>query len=287
VGSWDAGALIFVVMAASGCAETHVPEGSPDAAPPECVPSGEACDFGPCWVAEWGCDSDGEPACLPVEMLPPGAPCDVGLACDDMGMCTTCAEGVTCDAGMECVEAHIDCSSGTPVCVATGTYPDCPSPACGSACVSPDPCFSGVIDCSFGEPVCTRAEPSPVGTPCGATSYCDGMGNCETECIAGAACDTGSPCHSGRTDCTTGAVLCAFIETLPEGTPCGVSGVCDARGQCSECIPGAACYPTECSIGFYDCDGDPPGCTTFDHTFPEGTPCGDGGTCSPLGLCRE
>ncbi len=212
-------------------------------------------------------------------------PAPVDAAAADVTPVSCEGEGEVCDTGEACIEGRIDCASGRPECVALGPIPGCPEdPGCGLPCETGEPCVAGVIDCSTG--ACVPSGTQPAGTACGPGLACDDSGGC-TVCVPGGSCETGSPCHEGSWDCSTGTPVCAAIQALPEGTPCGAAGFCDpASPTCSECVLGSACYVMGCFVGTVDCSSGEPQCM-FDHTLPAGVACGDGGTCNPLGLCRE
>ena len=292
VGSGNTHGLLawtFATLCLMACAEAHDGDASIG---PRVVPCGmptPVCTApNPCARGEYECTSDGEMTCVGVGLLPEGAPCDVGLACDESGSCSVCTPGGTCDTGEACVRGEVDCSSGAPVCVALGPIPDCPDEGfCGSTCDSGDPCANAVIECGAGmEPTCSVTEPFPEGTGCGVGVACDARGGC-TVCVDGQTCDDGNPCTRGEIDCTLEAPQCLHEAYLPEGTPCGVAGVCDATGACSECIDGGTCLVDDfCAFGVLDCASGASTCIAAGNR-PAGTPCGEAGRCDGLGMCER
>lgn len=123
----------------------------------------------------------------------------------------------------------------------------------GAACTPSTPCRTGNIDCTSGVPVCTATGNLPNGMSCGANEVC-GSGTCNA-CTQGATCTPSNACHTGTVDCSSGTVVCTDTGTsLANGTACGASsvcesGTCDACGATGQyCCAGGACggSPNEC-----------------------------------------
>jgi hypothetical protein len=146
--------------------------------------------------------------------------------------------------------------------------------------------MAGTFDCTMGEPVCVAVRMMPEGTPCGPGVACDPEGGCDI-CLEGATCDSGDPCTRGAVACVADEPICIVADVLPEGTPCGASGLCDATATCSECVSGSACRLSDgCVVGAVECATGEAICAPIEN-LPAGTPCGAFGTCDGAGLCIE
>jgi len=104
------------------------------------------------------------------------------------------------------------------------------------------------------------------------------------ECVAGAVCDTGNPCASGRVDCGSGRPVCIATDDVPPGTTCGTTGVCGGAGSCSVCVEDTSCDTgSPCTSGRLDCSGGGVGVCVATEDLPPGTACGAGLACSTTG----
>lgn len=239
------------------------------------------------------------PFCEVTGRLAEGAPCGGGgYTCAADGSCSVCAAGAVCNTGNPCVTGHIDCGSGTPVCVGDtplegapcGTSGVCGSSACsecieGSVCNTGNPCTSGHARCvDETTTVCEPDSDVPRGVTCGDGLSCSGTGACDV-CSAGAVCNTGNPCTTGHIDCGSGDPVCVPTDDVMPGTGCGSTGVCSGAGECSECIAGSVCNTgNPCTTGTVACAGDVSTCAVS-ADLPAGVRCGEGLACDGAGSC--
>ena len=101
----------------------------------------------------------------------------------------------------------------------------------GIACTPANPCRTGVTSCTTGVAVCmTTTVFQPNGTPCGTNAVCV-SGGCNNDCVVGP-CTPTNQCHVGTHNCVTGVAMCHDTGTsVPDGTACGASQVCQS-GNC-------------------------------------------------------
>ena len=103
-------------------------------------------------------------------------------------------------------------------------------------------------------------------------------------CVAGDACDTGTPCVLGETQCVSGEAVCVVVGPASADTECRpAAGVCDVAEYCdgtSTLCPADALSATgmECSVGeeVGSCTGLDVDCIAGCVT---GTPCSTGNAC--------
>lgn len=190
---------------------------------PVCVLSGVLPQGTTCRAAEGPCDlaevCDGSSGQCPLDAFEPvGTTCTGGF-CDPNGMCSSgCTPGAACvPDGLPCRTGEIDCSSGTPSCVATGNLQN--GDVCGMSTLGAWSACGGFSDtCDEGG---TRTRDS--------TTFACQAGVCEPTTVV------------NREDCSraTAGTSCT--------TTCSTSGTCAA----SACAP-----PTEtCNVRDDDCDG--------------------------------
>jgi hypothetical protein len=216
---------------------------------------------------------------------------------------STCNKGATCTptTGADpCGVYGIDCSSGAPACIRTGSVApgttcsggvcspggDCLPCTNGADCVAAgDPCKVGTLSCSGGQPSCTPTATSrPDGDSCGPNRVCH-TGVCGA-CLANADCmPPAGACVGGVTDCSTGVRICQPTQALPPGTGCGTGLVCDGAGTCSACSPNSACTPANlCHAGTQVCSSGTPSCADTSTPLPDNVFCSTGMLCS-AGTC--
>jgi hypothetical protein len=224
--------------------------------------------------------------------LPDSSAAEVGAT--DAG----CTGGNACAlAGQPCRVGLIDCSSGKPVCVDSGSAGNgtgcgsgmvCQDGACGAcksggACTPTNRCHQGTLDCGTG--ACTDSgTPVPPGASCGSNLVCSSSGAC-TACSAGATCDVKVPCKAGKYDCSTGAQVCVMAGNADNGTACGTGMVC-SDGACTTCTAGADCTPSgnSCKTGKTSCTAGSSVCMETGNVA-NGQGCGAGRVCN-AGSCQ-
>ncbi|HJL02977.1 MAG TPA: hypothetical protein RMH85_34440 [Polyangiaceae bacterium LLY-WYZ-15_(1-7)] len=278
---------------ASGCDAAERCDGS-SLECPEDVPA----DAGtPCRAAAGQCDvaesCTGSAFECPMDAFAPtGTACTVGGeegACVG-GTCTTaCVPGAACDTGNPCEVGEIECSTGSPRCVATGTRPDdfvCGTPtegpwgSCGgfggdcdttgtqSRTVTERVCDAGtcVSRATMETRGCSRTTD---GDPCGMTSTgawstCGGFdGTCgeagtQSRTITDFVCGSGSCQTAPRMEtraCSrdTDGVSCGTDGCGGWGSCGGFTGFCDETGTQSRTCTSFACSAGSCdSSSFLD-----------------------------------
>jgi hypothetical protein len=102
-------------------------------------------------------------------------------------------------------------------------------------------------------------------------------------CLGGGAC-TPAECQVGQLACDAGAAFCSSIQSVTNGTLCGVDGgdagdgVCN-QGTCAACATGGDCSAqNSCNRSVYVCTTGSPVCTDAGNAS-EGSPCGTGMYC--------
>ncbi len=207
-----------------------------------------------------------------------------------------CTPGDSCVPTTPCATGKVDCSTGSIVCMPSGTLPDgtqcglnevcklgvCTQCTANAACMpTTAPCHTGNIVCTTGSPVCVdNGGSAPAGMNCGLNQVCS-SGNC-VACTSGAECTpSNNPCHVGATDCGTGTSVCVDQATnVMDGTACGAGHVCNA-GSCIACDEGAQCTPANaCHTGNISCDSGSPVCMDTLNKATDGTVCGVDKVCS-------
>ena len=236
---------------------------------------------GECDPAEL-CDGSG-PACPPDEWAAVGTMCADGF-CDSSGACSEgCVPGSGCKTGRPCEVGEVDCSTGTPVCVAVGVVaegrlcrpatsscdveevcdgiaPDCPEDRfrTGFKCDDGQACTYDDLCQSDGRCVGVAIECVDDTSVCGARRTCNGTSTCavvypdaQTPCDDGVACSYADRCD-GRGQCGGTAYVCR-----DDADVCGADRSCDGAGGCSVTYPGAAmaCNDGELCTYADRCDG--------------------------------
>ncbi|MBL8739849.1 MAG: hypothetical protein JNK04_02110 [Myxococcales bacterium] len=223
---------------------------------------------------EEGC-SGGEPTVTPTAA---GTACGNDVACDGQGNCSGCLNDDDCPSFVECgipncnEEAQCGISpapAGTPctftefkVCDPVLGCVDCVDAA--TSCGPSTECLS--VTCEDGACVYQEVD---YGDPCLSTpgNVCSAIGTC-VECVTAADCSqVGDDCHSPA--CSPSGGSCT-LQQRPTGLPCLLTpgGVCDATGQCVECVEATDCpIPDDCTS---------PSCQDGVCT---GTPVPDGNAC--------
>jgi hypothetical protein len=232
----------------------------------------------------------------------PGTACGTNAVCDAAGTCNACTAGAACTPANPCHVGAIDCTSGAPVCVDTGTnLPDgtsgtcganqvCSAGACspctsGASCTPANPCHQGSISCTTGTPVCLDGGTNLAdGASCGANQVCF-AGTCGP-CTQGASCTFVNACVATATiECASGVPVCTERTAIADGTSCGTGLACSG-GSCIEtpCVTGAACIPANpCHAGTATC-GPPDACADTAVALADGTSCGTDLVCQ-AGTC--
>ncbi len=135
---------------------------------------------------------------------------------------------------------------------------------------------------------CSQAEACTCGNGIiDAGETCDDPNDalCRPDCTRG--CTQASDCAAEicRGPSTCENATCVGGTPLPTGTPCP-TGICSGEGSCVSCAnAGAACVPeNECAFGVIECVAGQPQCRAT-SLRPPGSPCSNGGSCSPEGQC--
>jgi len=111
----------------------------------------------------------------------------------------------------------------------------------------------------------------------------DGTDGIDGDACGTAPCESGDPCKDAVLTCDGGVPKCTVVGPRPNGTPCGVSEVCN-EGACVACPADTSCTPSDpCKIGKIDCSSGGPVCQPVD-TVPDGEACGTGRSCA-AGVC--
>ncbi len=212
---------------------------------------GGPCDTGnPCERGTTDCSS-GSPVCVSagpasagIECRASAGPCDVAESCD--GASTTCPPDGFAPSGTSCTGGSCD---GTGTCVA-----GCDA---GTPCATGNPCAVGAIDCSTDSPVCMATGPAAAGTPCrAAAGVCDTAETCDgtsTSCPPDTFLSSSTVCRPSTGDCdpaescTGSSPTCPADAHLADGTSCGTNQLC-ATGVCYgySCSP---CVAPDCMAG--------------------------------------
>lgn len=226
--------------AAGPCDVEETCGGAMTCPPDELAEAGTVCRAaaGPCDGAERCSGAAAEcPADAPA---PDGTPCGGGTVCSG-GACVPCSSGLPCDTGNPCQLGTLDCSSGSPRCVAGGPAP------MGTLCrAAAGPCDVAET-CSGSTTVCPT-DRFAMGTtcraaagPCDVAEACDGTGAAcplDARRPPGSVCRAGGPCDPEER-CDGMTVTCPSDVRSPDDTPCGTA-TCGAFGPCtlrSGCAP--------------------------------------------------
>jgi len=132
-------------------------------------------------------------------------------------------------------------------------------PGCvsGAPC-EPAACAIGTTECSdAGTISCVATGTSANGSACDAGGTVCFNGSC-VFCSPGAACAAANPCQQAIIVCSNGASVCTAQGNVPDGTPCGTSGIC-CGGTCGACTTVDTCSGTgcdaTCNAGVFACGG--------------------------------
>ena len=126
---------------------------------------------------------------------------------------------------------------------------------------------------------CSGDEDCPPGDSC-VGGLCLG-----DPCPEGEPCDPMVPCRAGAYACVDGEAECTIAGPAPAGVSCGDGLVCDADGNCVECMDGLPCEPEPCMVGTIACGGGQPQCIATGPA-PADTVCDLGWFCDGKGACR-
>ena len=112
------------------------------------------------------------------------AGCASGTSCSSDGYCcdTACGQCNSCTTGTCTPVTGLPSCGGGKVCVGGSCITCTP----GDPCQPTDPCKTGTISCTTGSSVCVESGSKPPGTNCGSGKVCSG-GNCQTGCWIGGA----------------------------------------------------------------------------------------------------
>jgi hypothetical protein len=210
-------------------------------------------------------------------------PCTPGLSCTDLGECvhglTACKNGVSSCVKSENAEDGSTCTAGVcsgGACVACDAGKDCSDPAS---------CQKKKIVCTSGKPVCTASGNKVDGDTCGTNLYCN-QGACKP-CMPGSSCTPTNPCHKGTATCTGGAIVCNDTGTVVNpGTPCGTNQVCNGA-SCSPCTADVPCPPSNpCHKGITSCSTGSSACLD-QGPRTDSPSCDDGNACTQTDLCQS
>jgi hypothetical protein len=193
-----------------------------------------------------------------------GSLCGVNKVCSPLGECVACTSGMPCELGDQaCKVGKIECSTGGPICGATGNAQNgkscgngrvcregsCEACADGMPCAPENRCHAGSLSCASGTPVCMDTGTNVRnGTQCGNNLYCSN-GTCAA-CTPGTSCTpNGNTCKTGRTSCETGTSQCQEMADQRDGTSCGNGRACQG-GVCVSCGGiGQPCCGSACNGG--------------------------------------
>jgi hypothetical protein len=112
-------------------------------------------------------------------------------------------------------------------------------------------------------------------------------GDSAPSCLGGGPCAPGQ-CQVGQLECDAGGLFCSSVQSVTNGTVCGVDGgdgggdagssVCN-QGACVSCDTGGDCStPNSCKRSVYVCSTGSQVCTVAGNAS-EGSPCGTGMYC--------
>ena len=189
----------------------------------------------------------------------PGTTCGAGQVCSAAGSCGACNQNATCPPpGLPCKTGTLDCSTGVPVCNATGNYPT--SQSCGPAAS----CNASTKQATPAQ-MCDGNGSCPNVTPVNCPYGCNGT-VCATAKTNGTSCSAGSECASGK--CIDGVCCTASGSSCPTCQACNLNGA----GTCSNKASGAA--DSACPASTANCLAG--GCDGFGNCAPVGvgTSCG-------------
>lgn len=235
------------------------------------------------------------------ESLPNGSTtCGPGKVCGG-GQCVACVEGDPCGLADVCKTGTISCTTGAPVCKATGNAAAgkncgdgkvCSAGACvacanGESCTpTANPCHDGTLDCATGAGICKdtgRAKAN--GYDCGDDLVCR-TGSCVA--CKEASCTSTNPCKLAATSCATGSAVCLDTGNKPAGTFCDTAKtkVCNSAGACVACVEASDCEPAnKCHKGTLSCSSGAPVCVDTGQNSPAGETCGTDLVCNGAGAC--
>lgn len=266
-------------------------------------PDGSSCNpnNNPCQTGKISC-STGTAICQNPVNLADGTPtvCGVGKVCKN-GACSLCSEGASCtgDAADPCHSYTISCSTGDPVCKASGNRPNTTPCGPGQTCTAGteyDQAYCSNGSCP-SQPTKTCPSTGCNGTACAAacdashtacgtsccanaTQYCSGA-TCAALISNGNACPIGnnSACSSGN--CSTG--LCCPAGQSNSNGLCCPSGTSNSNGVC--CSSGATGCNGQCCSGSkpYCSSGSCVECTSTSNNCPSPKTCGGGGVANTCG----
>ena len=255
----------------SGTCTAKLGNGAPCSTSNQC-PTGNTCVEGVCCSSACGitCKS-----CLASKtggangtcaFVTAGTTCGAGQVCSAAGGCGACNQNATCPPpNQPCKTGTLDCSTGVPVCNATGNYPA--SQSCGPAAscnastkqATPAQMCDGngncpnvtAVNCPYGcnGTICANAKTN--GTPCSAGSEC-----ASGKCIDGVCCTaSGSSCPTCQACNLNGSGTCSNKASGAADTACPAStancmaGGCDGAGHCTALQAGTSCGTNSCTNG--------------------------------------
>lgn len=227
-----------------------------------CRPAASDCD-----LAEV-CDGSRR-SCPDDAFRPFGTPCGSSQVCDGAGMCVSSSCGAACDTGRACEVGVVDCSGGSPTCVASGLRP------AGHVCrPSAGSCDVAEV-CSGSAPTCPADAYQPSTTICReAAGTCDVPESCtgtSPSCPSDAFRPSTHVCRAAMGDCDRAETCSGSSAACPPDTFFGSSRVCrPASGLCDQpeaCSGTSATCPPDLMrpAGFVCRPGAHPTCD-FDET---------------------
>jgi hypothetical protein len=269
-----------------------------------CVDGGN-CSLGPCQFGTVVCGEDAS-TCSKTDTVKDGTSCDGGAdggfsVCSG-GSCVACDQSADCSDPSTCAQKTIDCSTGSPVCTATGanlrdgtscdTGKNCLAGTCttctdGMACPPANLCHEGKLSCATSTCV-DQSTPAADGTPCASQTVCL-SGQCNSACAAGGQCTpAGNICRTGKYICSTGVQTCMDMGA-GQNVPCDDGNGCTQTDSCQNgtCTGGnpVSCTASDACHAAGSCTST--GSTTHTCSNPtgnQGGSCGTNMTCSS-GTC--
>jgi len=222
------------------------------------------CCSSACGIACKSCKTAG--ATGTCSFVAPGTSCGPASVCSAAGSCGACNQNATCPPpNQPCKTGTLDCSTGVPVCNATGNYPASQSCGLAASCNSstnkatPAQMCDGngncpnvtPVNCSYGCSGTICAPPKTNGTSCSAGSEC-----ASGKCIDGVCCTaSGSSCPTCQACNLNGSGTCsnkasgAADSACPASTANCLAGGCNGAGVCAPLSAGTSCGSGVCTNG--------------------------------------